>query len=167
MITFYCLRFETPPNLEGQVPVFITPGTGWPDYTPRHWVRFRCLLRHTASTWGSLHLSIQHYSHDSDRVPNGVHHTRTYVQKNSGCILGRRNVRTSVATLQTNESAALSLHTSHVLSSPYTTDRSSSLLSPVPPSKLGHDRALPYLSRFITHCQRGEKVVQVGVVRVA
>jgi hypothetical protein len=27
-------------NLEGQVPVFISPGTGWPSYTPRHWVPF-------------------------------------------------------------------------------------------------------------------------------
>jgi hypothetical protein len=25
MTTFYCLRFETLPNLEGQVPVFISP----------------------------------------------------------------------------------------------------------------------------------------------
>jgi hypothetical protein len=28
------------PNLEGQVPVFISQGTGWPSYTPRHWVPF-------------------------------------------------------------------------------------------------------------------------------
>jgi hypothetical protein len=28
------------PNLQGQVPVFISPGTGWPSYTPRHWVPF-------------------------------------------------------------------------------------------------------------------------------
>jgi hypothetical protein len=28
------------PNLEGQVPVFISPGTKWPNYTPRHWVPF-------------------------------------------------------------------------------------------------------------------------------
>jgi hypothetical protein len=29
------------PNLEGQVPVFISlPGTGWPIYTARHWVPF-------------------------------------------------------------------------------------------------------------------------------
>jgi hypothetical protein len=26
------------PNLEGQVPVFIAPGTGWAGYTPMHWV---------------------------------------------------------------------------------------------------------------------------------
>jgi hypothetical protein len=25
MTTFYCLRFETPPNFESQVPVFISP----------------------------------------------------------------------------------------------------------------------------------------------
>jgi hypothetical protein len=28
------------PNLEGQVPVFISPGRGWSDYTSRHWVPF-------------------------------------------------------------------------------------------------------------------------------
>jgi hypothetical protein len=28
------------PNLEGQVPVFISPKTRWPSYTPRHWVPF-------------------------------------------------------------------------------------------------------------------------------
>jgi hypothetical protein len=28
------------PNLKGQVPVIITPRTGWPGYTPRHWVPF-------------------------------------------------------------------------------------------------------------------------------
>jgi hypothetical protein len=28
------------PNLEGQAPVFIPPGTGWPSYTPRHWVPY-------------------------------------------------------------------------------------------------------------------------------
>jgi hypothetical protein len=35
----YCLYFWDSPNLEGQVPAFIPPGTGWPSYTPRHWVR--------------------------------------------------------------------------------------------------------------------------------
>jgi hypothetical protein len=28
------------PNLEGQVPLFISPRTGWYSYTPRHWVSF-------------------------------------------------------------------------------------------------------------------------------
>jgi hypothetical protein len=27
-------------NLEGQGPIFIAPGTGWPSYTPRHSVPF-------------------------------------------------------------------------------------------------------------------------------
>jgi hypothetical protein len=40
MTTFYYLRFETPLDLEGQVPVFITPRKGWPGCTPRHWVPF-------------------------------------------------------------------------------------------------------------------------------
>jgi hypothetical protein len=28
------------PNLVGQVSIIISPGTGWPGYTPRHWVPF-------------------------------------------------------------------------------------------------------------------------------
>jgi hypothetical protein len=28
------------PNMESQVPVFISPGTGWSGYTPRHQVLF-------------------------------------------------------------------------------------------------------------------------------
>jgi hypothetical protein len=28
------------PNLVSKVPVFISPGTGWPSYNPRHWVPF-------------------------------------------------------------------------------------------------------------------------------
>jgi hypothetical protein len=40
-VTFYGagLLVQNPtPNLEDQVSVFMTPGTGWPSYTPRHWV---------------------------------------------------------------------------------------------------------------------------------
>jgi hypothetical protein len=33
-------QFRDSPNLEGQVPVFISPGTGWPSYNPRPWVAF-------------------------------------------------------------------------------------------------------------------------------
>jgi hypothetical protein len=32
------------PNLEGQVPVFISPETRWPSYTPGHWVPFTSSL---------------------------------------------------------------------------------------------------------------------------
>jgi hypothetical protein len=39
------------PNLEGQFPVFIPLGTGWPSYTPKHWVPFRCLLRLAGLRW--------------------------------------------------------------------------------------------------------------------
>jgi hypothetical protein len=38
MTTFYCLRFETPQPWRGRSPYFYPPGTGWPGYTPRHWV---------------------------------------------------------------------------------------------------------------------------------
>jgi hypothetical protein len=40
MTTFYCLRFETPPTLRAMSPYLYPPGTGWPGYTPRHWVPF-------------------------------------------------------------------------------------------------------------------------------
>jgi hypothetical protein len=38
--TFYCLRFETPPTWRARSLSFYPPGTGWPGYTPRHWVPF-------------------------------------------------------------------------------------------------------------------------------
>jgi hypothetical protein len=36
---FYCLSWDSP-NLECHVPVFISPGTRWPSYTPGHCVPF-------------------------------------------------------------------------------------------------------------------------------
>jgi hypothetical protein len=35
---FYCLRFETPPTWRTRSLYLYPPGTGWPGYTPRHWV---------------------------------------------------------------------------------------------------------------------------------
>jgi hypothetical protein len=40
MTTFYCLRFEIPPTLRARSPYLYPPRTGWPSYTPRHWVPF-------------------------------------------------------------------------------------------------------------------------------
>jgi hypothetical protein len=40
MIIFYCLRFENPSTWRARSPYLYPPGTGWPDYTPRHWVPF-------------------------------------------------------------------------------------------------------------------------------
>jgi hypothetical protein len=40
MTIFYCLRFETPPTRGSRSPYLYPPGTGWPSYTPRHWVPF-------------------------------------------------------------------------------------------------------------------------------
>jgi hypothetical protein len=40
MTTFYCLRFETPPAWRTRSPYLYPPGTGWPSYTPRHWIPF-------------------------------------------------------------------------------------------------------------------------------
>jgi hypothetical protein len=38
MTTFYSLRFETPPIWRTRSLYLYPPGTGWPGYTPRHWV---------------------------------------------------------------------------------------------------------------------------------
>jgi hypothetical protein len=40
MTTFYSLRFETPPTWRARSPYLYPPGTGCPNYTPRHWVPF-------------------------------------------------------------------------------------------------------------------------------
>jgi hypothetical protein len=40
LMTFYCLRFETPPTWRARFPYLYPPGTGWPSYTIRHWVPF-------------------------------------------------------------------------------------------------------------------------------
>jgi hypothetical protein len=36
--TFYSLRFKTPPTWRPSFPYLHPPGTGWPSYTPGHWV---------------------------------------------------------------------------------------------------------------------------------
>jgi hypothetical protein len=40
MTIFYCLMFETPRTWRARSPHLYSPGTGWPSYTPRHWVPF-------------------------------------------------------------------------------------------------------------------------------
>jgi hypothetical protein len=40
MTIFYCLRFESLPTWRDMSPYLYPPGTGWPSYTPRHWVPF-------------------------------------------------------------------------------------------------------------------------------
>jgi hypothetical protein len=39
-VKFYCPNFSDSPNMEGQVPVFISPRSRWPSYAPGHWVPF-------------------------------------------------------------------------------------------------------------------------------
>jgi hypothetical protein len=36
---FDCLRFETLPTWRARFPYLYPPGTEWPSYTPRHWVK--------------------------------------------------------------------------------------------------------------------------------
>jgi hypothetical protein len=40
MTILYCLRFETFPTWRARSLYLYPPGTGWPSYTPRHWVPF-------------------------------------------------------------------------------------------------------------------------------
>jgi hypothetical protein len=40
---YFTPQIRDSPNLECQVPVLITPGIGWPSFTPRHWVTFSSL----------------------------------------------------------------------------------------------------------------------------
>jgi hypothetical protein len=40
MTIFYCLKFETPPTWRARSLYLYPPGTGWKNYTPRHWVPF-------------------------------------------------------------------------------------------------------------------------------
>jgi hypothetical protein len=37
---FYYLGFENPPTWKARSPYLYPTGTGWPSYTPRHWVPF-------------------------------------------------------------------------------------------------------------------------------
>jgi hypothetical protein len=40
MTIFYCLRFETTATWWARSLYLYPPGTGWPSYTPRHWIPF-------------------------------------------------------------------------------------------------------------------------------
>jgi hypothetical protein len=40
MTILYCFRFETVPTWRARSPYLYPPGTGWPSYTPMHWVPF-------------------------------------------------------------------------------------------------------------------------------
>jgi hypothetical protein len=48
---FYCLRFGTPPIWKTRSPYLYPAGTGWPNYTHRHWVLSRRLLRLAGLRW--------------------------------------------------------------------------------------------------------------------
>jgi hypothetical protein len=51
LMTFYCFRFQIPPTWRDRSPYLYPPGTGWPSYTPRHWVPFRRLLWLAGLRW--------------------------------------------------------------------------------------------------------------------
>jgi hypothetical protein len=54
MITFDGLRLETAPTWRTRSPYLYPTRTGWPSYTPRHWVPFRRLLRLAGLRWKYL-----------------------------------------------------------------------------------------------------------------
>jgi hypothetical protein len=37
---YFTVSFETPPTWRARSPYLYSPGTGWPSYTPGHWVPF-------------------------------------------------------------------------------------------------------------------------------
>jgi hypothetical protein len=42
---YFTVSFETPPTWRDRPPYLYPPGTGWPSYTPAHWVSFFSPLR--------------------------------------------------------------------------------------------------------------------------
>jgi hypothetical protein len=48
---FIVAILETPPTWRARPPYLYLPGTGWPSYTPGHWVPFRRLLRLAGLLW--------------------------------------------------------------------------------------------------------------------
>jgi hypothetical protein len=78
MATFNCLRFETSLTWRARSPYLFLPGTGWPDYTRRHWIPFSSPLttrRATAvvfdpaSTWVRLKSSSHWVGVNSQKIP--------------------------------------------------------------------------------------------------
>jgi hypothetical protein len=51
MSPYYFLRFEIIPTWMARSLYLCPPGTGWPSYTPRHWVTFHRLLRLAGLRW--------------------------------------------------------------------------------------------------------------------
>jgi hypothetical protein len=41
---YFTVSSETPPTWRARFPCLYPPGTGWPSYTPRHWVPFTSSL---------------------------------------------------------------------------------------------------------------------------
>jgi hypothetical protein len=62
---YFTVSYETPPTWRSRSLYLYPPGTGWPSYTPGHWVPFCHLLWLTgevlepASTWGALFFKLK------------------------------------------------------------------------------------------------------------
>jgi hypothetical protein len=47
---YFTISYETPPTWRARSPYLYPPGTGWPSYTPGHWVPFSSsLMTHRAT----------------------------------------------------------------------------------------------------------------------
>jgi hypothetical protein len=69
---FYCLRFETPPTWRARSPYSYPPGTGWPSYTPRHWV-WRTLAKSQSQRQSYIATDGRSVSKSWCRAPSGAH----------------------------------------------------------------------------------------------
>jgi hypothetical protein len=51
---YFTVSFETPPTWRARFPYLYPPGTGWPSYTPGHWVPFPSPLTTRRDYGGSI-----------------------------------------------------------------------------------------------------------------
>jgi hypothetical protein len=71
LVTYFTVRFETPPTWMARSPYLYPPGTGWPSYTPRHWVLF--LSPPTKSLHGSLYRLAYNHWNSSIVIETAIH----------------------------------------------------------------------------------------------
>jgi hypothetical protein len=72
MTIFYCLRFESLPTWRTRSSYLYLPWTGWPGYTPRHWVFDSRLTNSKVKITLRLRAS-QSVSQSWCRAPSGAH----------------------------------------------------------------------------------------------
>jgi hypothetical protein len=93
MTTFYCLRFETPPTWKARSPCLYPSGTGWPNYTPRHWVSFSSrhgyvenIVSNITSIVARMHYYSSLYSPSTDGTQNVSSVTAYFLVTGDTCV---------------------------------------------------------------------------------